>query len=264
LDDHYTVLGKCLKEVIRNKHSSDEIIDAYKKVYRLMADFVTGGNYDGVFNRHQNLIYSKKDVKIRVFNTFGLKSSATNIQYAMTSSIAHFWQNKMNEHRLKYPLENDPNAKFYNFIFDEGHKIVDPRDTRLLTIVAAMYQQARKYYCNIGLATPSIITFTESSNPDVLSKTQAILDTCEYVFILQMTVDALINEVNKKLFVGSTQLTDDEIYYLSDDTDIRYTAGRFLLLSKAFRILGQIDSGRHLDPSEFNVSLDEITEIAQL
>jgi hypothetical protein len=170
----------------------------------------------------------------------------------------------MNEHRLKYPLENDPNAKFYNFILDEGHKIVDPRDIKLLTIVAAMYQQARKYYCNMGLATPSITTFTESSNPDVLAKTQAILDTCEYVFILQMTVDALINQVNKKLFSGSTQLTDDEIFYLSDDTDIRYTAGRFLLLMKSFRILGQIDSGRHLDQTEFNVPLDEITEIAQL
>jgi hypothetical protein len=90
LDDHYVVLGKCLKDVMRNKDSSDEIIDAYKKVYRLMADFIVGGNYDGVFNRHQNIAYSNKDVKLRIFNTFGLKSSAANIQYAMTSCIAHF------------------------------------------------------------------------------------------------------------------------------------------------------------------------------
>lgn len=241
----------------KNKESKND----YKLLIRALQSFGTDGIYENLFNRHTNIKFNEQK-KIVVFNLHSLLNRPENIKQSFLTSVLNYFNKVMIEHRRKHPYENDPDALFINLVVDEFHIIANEDNERALADFTRKFQQARKYYTNIIVATPSINSFTMSSNQTILKNVKTIIENAFYKFILSSSQTA-VREINNKLLADTNKLTDVEIMFLSVNSVVN--AGRFVLLTEANdRFSGFIWSGKQVLPKDFNVSVDKMTELAQL
>lgn len=214
------------------KHYLDNEIDAFRVnylkiyVYKLLniihSYFLDNGVYANLYNKHTNIDLTNQ---LLVFNTKDFNNSDINNINTKISmfSILNYIQNLIYENKQQEIV----------LIIDEAHIYIDSNNMSNLNFMFKMTKTIRKFNGAIIFTTQNPSDFISDNN--VSQKAQAILQNCDYSFMLGLhsnDIDA-INQLFKNS--GGINESEQEFLALANKGEfILRISSQFKLMMKAY------------------------------
>lgn len=256
LQDIYDYLLTEIKQIQKNKMNFAQY-EIASKIRDLFEPFVNDGINAIMCNRHTNVNFKTKLIVLDIQRL--LDSAIDNqVKRAQMYSILKYLDSIVLNHRSKFPLADDKNAKFIQIFVDEFHVLADDKDTDILKWFYSFFKRIRKYYGNICITTQSIGDMLMSKDNTIIKYTTGILNASMYKFIYNLIagdIEALDNLLQP---IGG--LTEEEKNFLSLGEPDKCL---FIAFNKQRMTFTQ-DTGGELNSENRYVDFDCIENEAQL